>query len=77
MGIRKLSGVINMKYTYEIHTDRYNPGDLLVEFTYDKTSNIWVLDDLFKLNETPGTKRYEATERAKEYIKRNYPEFLI
>jgi hypothetical protein len=66
-----------MKYTYEIHNDRYNPGDLLVEFIYGKKSNVWALDDLFNLKEIPRTKRYEATERAKEYIRKNYPELLI
>ena len=66
-----------MKYTYKIESNRYNLGDFLVEFIDGKKSNVWILQDLFNSSEVIGTKRYDATLRAKEYIRNNHPEFLL
>jgi hypothetical protein len=64
-------------YTYKIEYNRYNLGDFLVEFIDGKKNNVWILEDLFNSSEVLGTKRYDATLRAKEYIRKNHPELLI
>ena len=59
--------------TYQLGKSRYINGMCVTEYLNGKPNNFWSLDDLTSLQEY----NVESYRRAKDWLKRNYPELMI
>lgn len=62
-----------MNYTYKLEKSKYYDGMCITEYLNGVKNNFWSVDDL---TSSQGY-NVESYRKAKDFLKRNYPELMI